>query len=112
VNYDYLLIIMKDYDNVILWLDYYNKGLSRTKGRRISKSLAIYDPSISELKEAAISLGYDIPPDQLNDTARFPRRPHVKSGYVMISKNNLMKNKILKNIAEKMIQNRSKQKNK
>src|ERR671920_1835043 len=99
---------MKDYNSVILWLDYYNKGLSRAKGRKISKFLAIYDPSISELKEAAISLGYDIPPDQLNDAARFPRRPHVKSGYIMISKNDLMKNKILKNIAEKMAQNRSK----
>jgi signal recognition particle subunit SRP19 len=103
---------MKDYDNVILWLDYYNKGISRAKGRKVSKSLAIYDPSISELKEAAISLGYEITPDQLNDAARFPRRPHIKSGYIMISKDSLMKNKVIKTIAEKMIQNRSKQKNK
>src|SRR5919112_6335849 len=103
---------MKDFDNVILWLDYYNKGLSRDKGRKISKFLVIYDPSISELKEAAISLGYEIPPDQLNDAARFPRRPHVRSGYIMISKNDSMKNKIIKNIAEKMAQNRSKQKSK
>jgi signal recognition particle subunit SRP19 len=101
---------MKDYDNVILWLDYYNKGISRAKGRKVSKSLAIYDPSISELKEAAISLGYEISPDQLNDTARFPRRPHIKSGYIMISKNSLIKNKVIKTIAEKMIHNRSKQK--
>ena len=52
---------MKDYESVIVWLDYYNKGLSRNKGRRISKSLAIYDPLLSELIEAAVSLGYDIP---------------------------------------------------
>jgi signal recognition particle subunit SRP19 len=103
---------MKDYDNVILWLDYYNKGLSRNKGRRIPKSLAIYDPLISELLEAAVSLGYDVPKDQINDNARFPRRPYIKSGYVMLSKNNVLKNKILKDIAGKMIQNRSKQKNK
>ena len=101
---------MKDYDYVILWLDYYDKGISRAKGRKVLKSLAIYDPSISELKDAAISLGYEISQDQLNDTARFPRRPHIKSGYIMISKNSLMKNKIIKTIAEKMIQNRSKQK--
>jgi signal recognition particle subunit SRP19 len=103
---------MKDYESVIVWLDYYNKGLSRNKGRRISKSLAIYDPLLSELIEAAVSLGYDIPKDQINDSARFPRRTHIKSGYVMISKNNIVKNKLLKNIAEKMILNRSKQKNK
>jgi signal recognition particle subunit SRP19 len=103
---------MKDYESVIVWLDYYNKGLSRNKGRKISKSLAIYDPLISELIEAAVSLGYEIPKDQINDSARFPRRPHIKSGYVMISKNNILKNKILKDSAEKMIHNRSKQKNK
>jgi signal recognition particle subunit SRP19 len=103
---------MKDYDSIILWLDYYNKGLSRTKGRKIPKSLAMYDPLLSELLEAAVSLGYNITKDQINDSARFPRRPHIKSGYVMLSKNNVLKNKILKDIAGKMILNRSKQKNK
>ena len=103
---------MKDYDSIILWLDYYNKGLSRNKGRKIPKSLAVYDPLLSELIEAISSLGYDIPKDQVNSSARYPRRPHIKSGYVMIAKNNVFKNRIMKNIAEKMIQNRSKQKNK
>ena len=50
---------------------------------------------LSELIEAAVSLGYDIPKDQINDSARFPRRPHIKSGYVMISKNNILKNKYI-----------------
>ena len=103
---------MKDYDNVILWLDYYNKGLSRNKGRRITKSLAIYDPLLSELIEAANSLGYEITKDQINDNARYPRRPHIKSAYIMILKNNTIKNHIIKAIAEKMMQNRSKYKNK
>jgi signal recognition particle subunit SRP19 len=103
---------MKDYDSIILWLDYYNKGLSRKKGRKIPKSLAVYDPLLSELIEAVASLGHDIPKDQVNSSARYPRRPYIKSGYVMIAKNNVFKNRIVKNIAEKMIQNRSKQKNK
>ena len=103
---------MKDYDNIILWLDYYNKGLSRNKGRRITKSLAIYDPLLSELIEAANSLGYEITKDQINDNARYPRRPHIKSAYIMILKNNAIKNHIIKSIAEKMMQNRSKYKNK
>jgi signal recognition particle subunit SRP19 len=103
---------MKDYDNVIVWLDYYNKGLSKNKGRRLSKSLSVYDPLLDELISAAISLGYDIPKDQINDSARFPRRPHIKSAYIMISKNNLVKNMILKKIGERLIQNRLKHKNK
>ena len=103
---------MKDYENVIIWLDYYNKNLSRGKGRRISKSLAVYDPMITELVIAAESLGYQIENDQINDRARFPRRPHIKSGYFMISKNESLKNKILKDIAEKMVINRTKSKGK
>lgn len=101
---------MKDYDNVILWLDYFNKNLSRNKGRKIQKNLAVYDPLISELSEAAISLGYDITKDNTNDNARYPRRPHVKSGYIMIPKINSNKNKIIKDISSKIINNRMKQK--
>ena len=101
---------MKDYENVIIWVDYYNKNLSRGKGRRISKSLAVYDPMITELVIAAESLGYQIENDQINDRARFPRRPHIKSGYIMISKNESLKNKILKDIAEKVLLNRAKSK--
>jgi len=93
-------------------VDYYNKNLSRGKGRRISKSLAVYDPMITELVVAAESLGYQIENDQINDGARFPKRPHIKSGYIMISKNDSLKNKILKDIAEKMLLNRAKSKGK
>ncbi|MBA2268395.1 MAG: hypothetical protein M3Q77_10080 [Thermoproteota archaeon] len=99
---------MKDYENVIIWVDYYNKNFSRGKGRRISKSMAIYDPMISELVVAAESLGYQVEKDQINDGARLPKRPHIKSGYIMISKNESLKSKILKDIAEKMILNRTK----
>jgi signal recognition particle subunit SRP19 len=103
---------LKDYDNVIIWVDYYNKNLSRGKGRRISKSIAVYDPMITELVVAAESLGYQIENDQINDGARFPKRPHIKSGYIMISKNDSLKSKILKDIAEKMLLNRAKSKGK
>jgi len=67
---------------------------------------------ITELVIAAESLGYQIENDQINDRARFPRRPHIKSGYIMISKNESLKNKILKDIAEKMVINRTKSKGK
>jgi len=70
--------------------------------------MAIYDPLISELVVAAESLGYQVEKDQINDGARLPKRPHIKSGYIMISKNESLKSKILKDIAEKMILNRTK----
>lgn len=103
---------MKDYDSIILWIDYYNKTLSREKGRKISKSLAIYDPMLSELIIAAESLGYEIDKNQINEDARYPMRPHIKSGYIMLPKKQLRKGEILKSTAEKIISNRTKQKHK
>jgi len=72
--------------------------------------MAVYDPMIAELVDAAESSGYQVEKDQINDGARFPKRPHVKSGYIMISKNESQKGKILKDIAEKIILNRTKSK--
>ena len=72
--------------------------------------MAMYDPMIGELIVAAESLGYQVEKDQINDGARYPKRPHIKSGYIMISKKESVKNKILKDIAEKIVLNRTKSK--
>ena len=77
---------MKDYDHFIIWLDYFNKNLSRKKGRRIKRDMAVFDPSFSELFDAALEEGLDVTLEHSNDHARFPRRPYVRSGYIMISK--------------------------
>ncbi len=103
---------MKDYDCVIIWLDYFNKNFSREKGRKVPKSLAAYDPLASELVAAIESLGYSLHKDQVNDGARFPKRAHIKSGYVMIEKKGLKKNSLIKSIAEKLVLNRSRSRNK
>jgi signal recognition particle subunit SRP19 len=101
---------MKDYDSVIIWLDYFNKNFSREKGRKVSKSLAVYDPLVSELVNAVESLGHIIDKEQINEGARFPKRAHIKSGYVMIEKKGSNKNALLKSISEKMVLNRTKSK--
>lgn len=103
---------MKDYDNVIIWLDYFNKNFSREKGRKVSKSLAIYDPLVSELVSAVESLGHTVDKEQINEGARFPKRAHIKSGYIMIEKKGLNKNTLIKSISEKIIINRAKSKSK
>lgn len=103
---------MKDYDSVIIWLDYFNKNFSRDKGRKVSKSLATYDPLVSEMVSAIESLGYSVNKEQVNEVARFPKRAHIKSGYVMIEKKELNKGTLVKSIAEKMVLHRSKSRNK
>ena len=100
---------MKDYDHVILWLDYFNRNLSRTKGRKVKRDRSVFDPSLADLIDAAKAAGYDIIKEETNDQARYPRRAFVKSSYIMILKSNEVKKSVtIKTIADKMVQKRNK----
>ena len=98
---------MKENENIIIWLDYFNKTLTRNKGRRVNKENCIYDPTIKELTNAAISAGLKIIHN--NENARYPRRPYVRSGYIAIPKNNTKK-KVINEISMKIIKYRLKNK--
>lgn len=98
---------MKDYDHVIIWTDYFNRNLSRRKGRKVSKDMAIFDPSIQELIDASQSAGFAVSAESTNETARFPRRSYVRSGYVMLAKKeSSKKSNIMLTLAERIAQNR------
>jgi len=100
---------LKDYDYVILWLDYFNKNLTRAKGRKIKKEQAIFDPTLSDLLHAARESGYNLEQDQINDGARYPRRAFVKSGYIALpKKEDLKKNALIIALAQRMLKNRTK----
>lgn len=102
---------MKDYDHAILWLDYFNKNLKVRQGRRVKRDQAVFDPTVTELVEAAKAAGYDVADDAINDHARFPRRSFVKSGYIMIAKKEgVKKSKVLDSVSEKLVQKRARQK--
>ena len=103
--------MVKDYDHFIIWLDYFNKNLSRRKGRRIQKEHAIFDPTISELLQAVLDSGLNIANDKSNDHARYPRRSFVRSGYVMIPKINKKKYEIMQMLASKISSRRKMKKN-
>jgi len=101
---------LKDYDHIILWLDYFNKTLTRSKGRRIRSEKAVFDPTIAELTDAAIEAGFS-PLPQESEQVRYPRRSFVKSGYIVLPKSEEQrKSRILIRIAEKMQQLKNKQK--
>jgi len=97
---------MKDYDHVVVWLDYFNKTLPRDKGRKLSKEKCIFDPSLNELIEAAKAAGLEL--TESNDKVRFPKRPYVRSGYIILPKDG-PKTKILNKISEKLVSKRAKQ---
>jgi len=97
---------MKDYEHVVIWLDYFNKNLKKSKGRRQGLEKCVFDPSLKELVDATTSAGFEI--TESDDKVRFPKRPFVRSGYVVLPKG-FSKTKILNKISEKLILKRSKQ---
>lgn len=97
---------MKDYEHVVIWLDYFNKTLPKKMGRRVSREKSIFDPSLRELVDAAKAAGFEL--SETNEQVRFPRRPYVRSGYIMLSKGQ-SKNKIISTIADKLVSRRAKQ---
>ena len=97
---------MKDYEHVVIWLDYFNKTLPRDKGRKLAKEKCIFDPSLKELVDAAKAAGFEL--KETNEKVRFPKRPYVRSGYIVLPKNS-SKTKILNKISEKLVSKRAKQ---
>ena len=97
---------MKDYEHIVIWLDYFNKTLPRNKGRRLTKEKCIFDPSLKELIDAAKAAGLE--PTETEDQVRFPKRPYVRSGYIVLEKKST-KTSIMNKISEKLVSKRTKE---
>lgn len=96
---------MKDYDHIILWLDYFNKTLPRRKGRRINSERAVFDPTVADLVDAAKEAGYEPLLQETAEQVRYPRRSFVRSGYIVLPKlAEQKKSTVLECVAEKMRQ--------
>ena len=95
---------MKDYEHVVLWLDYFNKNLKRRQGRKVKRDQAVFDPTVQELVEATRAAGFQLSDEEINNDARFPRRSFVKSGYVMVAKKEgIKKSQIINAVASKVL---------
>lgn len=97
---------MKDYEHFVIWLDYFNKTLTKKMGRRLPKERCVFDPSLKELIDATTEAGFEV--TDSDDKVRFPRRAYVRSGYVTLAKAS-PKTKILHKIADKLVAKRAKQ---
>ena len=96
---------MKDYEHVVIWLDYFNKNLKKSKGRRLGLEKCIFDPSLKELIDATKAAGLE--PTETEDQVRFPKRPYVRSGYIVLEKKST-KTSIMNKISEKLVSKRTK----
>ncbi|MEE2605601.1 MAG: signal recognition particle subunit SRP19/SEC65 family protein [Thermoproteota archaeon] len=97
---------MKDYEHVVIWLDYFNKTLPRNKGRKLPKEKCVFDPSLKELIDASKAAGLE--PTESQEQVRFPKRPYVRSGYIVLEKN-ATKINIMNKISNKLVSKREKQ---
>lgn len=43
----------------VIWPAYLDSGLSRSEGRRVSRELAVEDPTVEEIAKAVQQVGYD-----------------------------------------------------
>jgi signal recognition particle subunit SRP19 len=73
---------MKDYDRLVIWVDYFNSSLGRSEGRRVPLNVAVRNPTLEELKEAVRRNGYRA---ETQDAAH-PKRMRSPSGYVSIER--------------------------
>ena len=96
---------MKDYDHIVVWPDYFNKNLSKAQGRRVSKSKCVFDPILRDLTDAVKGAGLE--QTEVNEHARLPRRPYVRSGYVVVPKTQ-PKSQLLTRISKRLVERRVK----
>ena len=90
----------KDYH--VIWTVYFDSSRSRNLGRKVSKKLAVKNPTIEDLVKAVEKLGleFEVFPDK-----KYPKTWFEDScrGYVIVYKREgLSKTKLLRMISEKL----------
>jgi signal recognition particle subunit SRP19 len=87
---------MKDYEKLIIWLDYFDSSVPRSKGRRIANHSATKSPTLNELKLAAQKLGLE--PEVFES-----RRPSSRkvTGYIQVKKV-MKKGELIKKLANQL----------
>lgn len=73
---------MKDYDRLVIWVDYFNSSLGRSEGRRVPLNMAVRNPTLEELEEAARRGKYGVE----SQGAAHPKRMRNQSGYISIER--------------------------
>ncbi len=96
---------MRKSDNAIIWPIYFDVNKSKTDGRRVPKNLAVINPKILEIKEAADKLGLQ---NEVNPTAGYPRNPWAKLGMLTIKKDEPKEQIVLK-LAKELIKIKAQQ---
>jgi len=86
------------------------EGITRTTDKlsppETFRGLNSFDPSLKELIDASNAAG--LQPNETEEQVRFPKRPYVRSGYIVLPKTE-KKTTILEKISQKLVSKRAKQ---
>lgn len=85
-------------DGIVIWPAYFEKRLSRKRGRRISSKLASENVSAETIARVCRSLGLDC---EVVEGA-YPKMWWRKTGYVIVKNSGLKKSELIRKIAEHM----------
>lgn len=65
----------------IIWPVYLDADRTRSEGRRVPESMAVEDPTLTEIAEAVQQVGYDA---VIERDKTYPRRPLEETGRVAV----------------------------
>ena len=92
-------MVGRDEGKLVIWPHYFDRNLSREKGRRVPMDLAIENPKAGNIAQAARTLGLK---PELEDNARPPSQWFSQRGRVLIPKTKDKKEEVLKQIARRL----------
>ena len=88
---------MKEYERMVVWLDYLDSERKRAEGRRVPLNSCVRAPSLEEMAQACKKLSLDAQPQK----AFYPKAARRQSGYVSIKKTG-RKQQVIMAIAREM----------
>lgn len=91
-------MVGRDEGKLVIWPHYFDRSLSRAKGRRIPMDLAVENPRAGSIAQAARTLGLKA---ELDESARPPSRWFASKGRVLVPKT-AKKEELLKQIARRL----------
>ena len=91
-------MVSKDEDKYVIWPIYFDKSISRLKGRKVARKHAVEKPSIEAISKAAKSLGLN---PILQKDCSHPSSHWKNEGRILVDKKS-GKSKLLVQIANRL----------
>ena len=83
---------------IMVWPQYINKNLSLSEGRKVSKEIAVADPTLNDIERALKRMGLSM---SVQKEKSYPGKWYEKSGRILVE-SDLKKLDLLKSICEEI----------